>query len=494
MKTNAEFRRVVVGWVCSLVVAIGASVCPATAEEITPGSLPRPPAGIVPMIIVNNGHIYTNLGMPDALQCYIPPFIFQLPEEERIKIIQACATGQQISEYMSSLVEFCKKKNCVITFTGNGVYRLDILEPGSVSTPGSGGYAQGPALCDPETVEGRACEWRQTILRICRYKRDPLNGITLPGPLKQYIDTLEKLDPNFKANLAATCNNPNCAETLLDFNAWKNGGRCEPAPAIQIFPGGKPKPRPRCPNCQVIQTFVDNWSTYEGIIKNPPKPRPTGAGSSTGAIIGPRPLNPNWSAAIDAIGPMLIGAEQIYGAGSSMLLIGSGGATSSPGQMVGQTVVTGAQAVSGTYMVVGGAGMAISAIGYGGAGAAVTGIAAPAAVIGLAPIVGYGAGNVAGSMMTGGSMEDLLIGTQTIKVPPSQATCGERTKFLASSQGAFCNTEGRLNNWLSRGCSDCCQKAFQWQSGANADMKSCLAQGGGYRSQYLSDCNKMCNL
>jgi hypothetical protein len=446
------------------------------------------------MIIVGNGHVYTNLGVPDPLRCYIPHFIYSLPEKDRIEIIKNCATQEEIATYMSQLVEYCKKNNCAITFTGNGVYRLDILEPGSRPVDGQGGYATGIPMCDLEVPEGRACQWRQTILGMCRYKRDPSSGLALPGPLKQYVEMLEKLDPNFKANLEATCNNAHCAETLLDFDAWKNGRQCEPAPAVQIFPSGKPRPRPRCPNCQIIQTFVDNWSVYEDIMKNPPKPKPKPIGSKpTGAIVGPRPLNPNWYAVVDALGPMLLGAEQLYGAGSSMLLIGSSGGMSSPGQMTGQTIVTGAQAASGTYMLVGGAGMAISATGYAGAGAVVTGAAAPAALIGLAPIVGYGAGNVAGSAMTGGSMEDLLIGTQTIKVPQQGATCAERTSFVAKSQGAFCNTQGRLNNWFSRGCAECCTKAFQWQSSANQELKSCVAQNSAYQGQYMKACLDLCN-
>ena len=439
--------------------------------------------------------MYTNLGVPDAMRCYIPNFFHELPDDARIRILQSCVYQEEMASYLATLDKFCKDKNCVLRPIGDGTFSFDLFEKPAASQP----------IFDPESPHGVAAQWRYTLLDMCRYKNDPKMAITIPIQMKQYLDFLREMDPNFENNLNTVCRNPNCAETMIDFQAWKDGKTCE-TQATMVYNGGKPKPIPRCPNCQIVKTFVDNYPAYEEAIRNPPvaqkplvpQPAPSlvGPGNQTrpGLYDRMRPYNPNWNGIVDSFGPMLIGAQDLYGAGTSLVLIGSGGV--SPDRIPGQTMLTGVQGAAGTYMLIGGAGMALTSMGAPAIGGALIGAAAPAASIVLVPIVaggvGYGAGNLLGGALTGGSMEGLADAVNVISVPAVGANCSQRVSFLGKTQGSFCGIEGRMKHWISRGCAGCCNKSFKDLSEANADLAKCMSQNSDVED-FTGACTEMCN-
>ena len=498
------------------------------ADDIKIDDLPRPPPGMKPVFIVEAGVVYTNIGVPDAMRCYIPNFFRELSEADRLKILQGCVYQEKMAEYMVTLDKVCLEKKCTLTAIGDGVFSFDIYDKP---------YAGRPYF-DPNSPQGVAAEWRDTILRMCKYHNDPSMAAHIPRPLKDYIDLLKE-DPKFSKWVNGSCDNTKCAETLLDYETWKNGGKCE-TKATQLISDKLPNPIGRCENCRIVKAFVENYPAYEEAIRNPPveqkplvpQPAPSlvGPGSSkpgpgltdmrpgpgpqnpqipqpAPSLVGPgnqtrpglydrmRPYNPNWNGIVDSFGPMLIGAQDLYGAGTSLVLIGSGGV--SPDRIPGQTMLTGVQGAAGTYMLIGGAGMALTSMGAPAIGGALIGAAAPAASIVLVPIVaggvGYGAGNLLGGALTGGSMEGLADAVNVISVPAVGANCSQRVSFLGETQGAFCGTEGRMNNWISRDCAGCCNRSFNDLSGANADLAKCMSQNSNVQNSFTGACTEMCN-
>ena len=498
------------------------------ADDVNLGDLPRPPPGLKPVFVISGDHLYTNIGMPSGMECYNPQFLDLYTQEELERYKVVCHTREQMAAYMALLDKTCKEKKCIITSIGAGVFSFDMYEMGE--------GVKGRPYFDPNSPQGVAAEWRDTLLRMCRYHNDPSMAAHIPRPLKDYIDLLKE-DKKFLGWVNGSCTNTKCAETLLDYETWKNGGKCE-TKATQLISDKPPNALGRCDNCRIVKAFVDNYKAYEEAMRNPPveqkplvpQPAPSlvGPGSSkpgpgltdmrpgpqnpqipqpAPSLVGPgnqtrpglydrmRPYNPNWNGIVDSFGPMLIGAQDLYGAGTSLVLIGSGGV--SPDRIPGQTMLTGVQGAAGTYMLIGGAGMALTSMGAPAIGGALIGAAAPAASIVLVPIVaggvGYGAGNLLGGALTGGSMEGLADAVNVISVPAVGANCSQRVSFLGKTQGSFCGIEGRMKHWISRDCAGCCDKSFKDLSGANADLAKCMSQNSNVKDSFTGACTEMCN-